>query len=273
MGGGADCGQEIAFTERASAAMQAALGSARSRGNLEVTPLHLFLALFEEGGRSSIVRLMLKEASSEQRADQARQLVMEAVEASCRRLPVQSPPPDDLDMSGRLSQCLQRADQMRAEQGDEFVALDHLAVACVEREPVIQAALGEAGVAPKKMAIAAKALRGSRKVTSESSESSYQALATYARDLVEEAAAGRSGQIKPVVLCSGMHVLARLLSLSDRAGLILSSAERTKYGGWSRCSHAAPRIIPSWSESLESARLPSWRGSPSVYWQEMCRRR
>ena len=207
MGGGADCGQEIAFTERASAAMQAALGSARSRGNLEVTPLHLFLTLFEEGGRSSIVRLMLKEASSEQRADQARQIVMEAMEASCRSLPVQNPPPDDIDMSGRLLQCIQRADQMRAEQGDEFVALDHLAVACVEREPVIQAALGEAGVAPKKMAIAAKALRGSWKVTSESSESSYQALATYARDLVAEAAAGRSDQITPVVPCSVMHVL------------------------------------------------------------------
>lgn len=194
------------MTERASAAMQAAVGSARANGNLEVTPLHLFMALFEEGGRSSILHLMLKEASSEQRADEARQIVMEALKGASRRLPVQTPPPEDLDISGRLSQCLQRADQLREAQGDKFVALDHLAVACVELEPIIQSALGEGGVAPKKMAAAAKALRGSRKVTSATSESGYQALATYARDLVAEAAAGRldpvigrEGEIRRVV--------------------------------------------------------------------------
>jgi len=52
----------------------------------------------------------------------------------------------------------QHADQLRASQGDEYVALDHLAVACVEEEAVIQAAIGEAGVSPKKMAAAAKVL-------------------------------------------------------------------------------------------------------------------
>ena len=55
---------------------------------------------------------------------------------------------------------------------------------------MVQGALGEAGVAPKKMAVAAKVLRGSRKVTSPASESMYKALDTYARDLVGHAAQG-----------------------------------------------------------------------------------
>ena len=50
--------------------------------------------------------------------------------------------------------------------------------------------MGEAGVGPKKMAAAAKVLRGSRRVTSATSESTYKALDTYARDLVADAAAG-----------------------------------------------------------------------------------
>ena len=192
----AESEDRMAFTERASAAMQAAVEKGRAGGHLEVTPTHLFMAMLEEGGDNSIVRLLLKEASSEQRAEEARVVVSEALQGACRRIPKQTLPPQEIDISGRLAQCLQHADRLRASQGDDFVALDHLAVACVEGEPAIQAALGEAGVNPKKIAAAAKALRGSRKVTSATSESSYKALETFARDLVAEAAAGK---LDPVI--------------------------------------------------------------------------
>ena len=56
-----DDGGGLALTERASAAVQAAAEMARGRGNLEVTPLHLFLAMLEEGGQQSVLRLMLKQ--------------------------------------------------------------------------------------------------------------------------------------------------------------------------------------------------------------------
>ncbi len=64
--GGGDSGAAggdggLRLTDRASAALQAAADNARGRGNLEVTPVHLFLALMEEGGQSSILRLMLKQ--------------------------------------------------------------------------------------------------------------------------------------------------------------------------------------------------------------------
>ena len=97
----------LPLTERASACIEAAIDMARIRGNLEVTPLHLFLALFEEGGQNSILRLMLKQAGSEQRAEEARQLITESLERAFHCLAVQRPPPPDLDMSGKLELVLQ----------------------------------------------------------------------------------------------------------------------------------------------------------------------
>ena len=194
--GGEGDGDGMALTERTRGVVEAAIEMARARGNLEVTPLHVFLALFECDRRNSVLRLMLKQVASEQRAEEARQLITASLERSFRRLPVQKPAPPDLDLSGRLEDVLQRADNLRITQGDEYVAVDHLAVACIDADPAIQAAIGEAGIAPKKLAAAAKVLRGSRKVTSETSESGYSALDKYGRNLVADAA---NGKLDPVI--------------------------------------------------------------------------
>jgi ATP-dependent Clp protease ATP-binding subunit ClpB len=201
------------MTARASTAVQAAVELARGRGNLEVTPIHLFQALMDEGGPNSIVSLMLKQASSEARAEQARPLIVESLERALRRLPVQKPPPPHLDASGRLAEVLQRADGLRVAQGDDFIALDHLAVACVDGDPAVQAAVGEAGIAPKKMTAAAKVLRGDKRVTSESEagEAGYKALNKYARDLVAEAAAGK---LDPVI--GRMSEIRRVIEVLSR---------------------------------------------------------
>lgn len=193
--GGEGDGDGMALTERTRGVVEAAIEMARARGNLEVTPLHVFLALFECDGRNSVLRLMLKQVASEQRAEEARQLITASLERSFRRLPVQKPAPPDLDLSGRLEDVLQRADNLRITQGDEYVAVDHLAVACID-EPAIQAAIGEAGLNPKKLAAAAKVLRGSRKVTSDVAESGYSALDKYGRNLVADAS---NGKLDPVI--------------------------------------------------------------------------
>ena len=195
-GGQQDSGLQL--TDRASAALQAAVEMARGRGNLEVTPLHLFLSLLEEGGAGGTLHLILKEASGDSRAAEAREIIAEALERVLRRLSVQQPPPPDIGMSGRLAETLQRADGLRGAQGDDYIALDHLVIASVESEPAIKSAVCDAGVAPKRLAGAAKKLRGDRRVTTraETAEAGFTALGAFAHDLV---AAAATGKLDPVI--------------------------------------------------------------------------
>ena len=64
---------------------------------------------------------MTKQATSEQRAEEARQIITESLEQAFRRLAVQKPPPPDIDISGRLGEVLRRAEEQRASQADEYV--------------------------------------------------------------------------------------------------------------------------------------------------------
>ena len=103
----------------------------------------------------------------------------------------QDPPPSMVPESGRLSETLQRANALRAGNGDGYVAVDHLVLAAAEADPAVQQELQRVGVSPKRLPEAFKRLRGTRKVTSEAGEAGLDALGRYARDLVADAARGQ----------------------------------------------------------------------------------
>ena len=79
--------------------------------------------------RLLLTRAVTKQATSEQRAEEARQIITESLEQAFRRLAVQKPPPPDIDISGRLGEVLRRAEQLRASQADEYVVPPSLAPA------------------------------------------------------------------------------------------------------------------------------------------------
>lgn len=162
------------------------------KGHLEVTPAHLFLDLLEEGTGRSLLRI----AVGEQREKEVVEMAVGYLQQYLPKLRSQHPPPPTVSESGKLSLALEKANELRTSMGDAFIALDHLAVGCVDQDPVVQAALREAGVMPKRVTAALKVYRGSHKVDSETAESGFDALSKYGKDLITEA---RAGRLDPVI--------------------------------------------------------------------------
>ena len=91
-----------------------------------------------------------------------------------------------------LAQSLDLAGSMK----DDYVATDHLLVAIATVESPAQKVLTDAGLTADGLREAITAVRGNRRVTSESAEASYESLEKYSVDLTQ---AAEDGRLDPVI--------------------------------------------------------------------------
>ena len=94
------------------------------------------------------------------------------------------------------NEVLNKAQQLAQKAGDSFVGLEPLLMALLDVKSTAAQLLKDAGLTMEGLQAAVKELRGGKKADSATSEDSYQALAKYARNLVEEA---RNGKLDPVI--------------------------------------------------------------------------
>ena len=154
------------LTIKSQEAVAAAQELARRRGNPEIYPEHLLLALLDQELFADWQDLR---ADAEQRARRAADCERRA---RCSRRP-----------RPRSAQVLDRADRERAQLEDDYVSSEHLFLAL---EP-----------APREEILAwIKQVRGGQRVTSQDPEGSYQALEKFGRDLTE---AAEEGKLDPVI--------------------------------------------------------------------------
>jgi ATP-dependent Clp protease ATP-binding subunit ClpB len=179
------------FTEKAAAALSASVAAARTNGNITIHPGHLVLGLLEDspGGLFSqiLARCNVDPTQIENTARKA-----------LHKLPVQDPlPPGDPQMSRAFLAVLTRAQEAQKAKGDSHVAVDHLCTALVAGDSSdFAGGLAAAGLNPDVLAECLTKLRGSRKITSQSAEETYDALNKYAQDLVTLA---EQGKLDPVI--------------------------------------------------------------------------
>jgi ATP-dependent Clp protease ATP-binding subunit ClpB len=153
------------LTIKSQQAVAAAQELARRRGNPEVTPEHLLLALLDE----------------ELFADW--QGLRPEAEAKVAQLPTISGGTQQPNASASLARVLDRADDERKRLEDDYVALDHLFLAL---EPV-----------PREEIVAwIERIRGGRRITSQDAEGTFEALTKFGRDLTE---AAEQGKLDPVI--------------------------------------------------------------------------
>jgi ATP-dependent Clp protease ATP-binding subunit ClpB len=153
------------LTIKSQEAVAAAQALALRRGNPELTPDHLLLALLDQELFADW-RGLRAEAESKLAA-------LPSVQGG-----TQQPSP-----SAAFSRLLDRADGERKQLEDEFVSTEHLFLAL---QPV-----------PREEILAwIKQIRGGQRVTSQDPEGSYQALEKFGRDLTE---AAESGKLDPVI--------------------------------------------------------------------------
>jgi ATP-dependent Clp protease ATP-binding subunit ClpB len=99
-------------------------------------------------------------------------------------------------LSRESNDVLQKAVQFSKEMGDEFVSLEAILIALLNVSSTASTILKDAGVSENELKSAVAELRKGEKVTSQSSEDTYQALEKYAINLNE---AARNGKLDPVI--------------------------------------------------------------------------
>ena len=99
-------------------------------------------------------------------------------------------------LSRETNEVFQKATQYSKEMGDEFVSLEPVLLALLNVKSTASTILKDAGMTERELREAINELRKGEKVTSQSSEDTYQSLEKYAINLNE---AARSGKLDPVI--------------------------------------------------------------------------
>src|SRR2546423_5831147 len=153
------------LTIRSQEAIAAAQEDARRRGNPEIYPEHLLLALLDQELFTDWQGL---------RADAEQRLAARPTASGAQTMP---------QTSKGFRELLDRADGERAKLEDDYVSTEHLFLAL---EPL-----------PREEILAwIKKARGGQRVTSQDPEASYQALEKFGRDLT---ALAEEGKLDPVI--------------------------------------------------------------------------
>ena len=176
------------MTEKTREALAAAGAAAREYGHQEIRPIHLLAALMrQEGG---LLPSLLK------RIGTPNQLLSGAVEAELAKLPKVSGNAADVypsrDFSNILVEARDRAESMK----DEYISVEHLLMAMIDKDQACASALEKAGLTADTLLKTLVEIRGNQRVTNENPEASFEALEKYGRDLTQ---AARQNKLDPVI--------------------------------------------------------------------------
>jgi ATP-dependent Clp protease ATP-binding subunit ClpB len=177
------------YTEKAQEAIVGAQQLADREGHPELQPEHLLLTLLEqpEGIVPAIARKLNADPSA----------VAAGVRTELGKLP-RARGGAQPGLSARLRQVAEAAEQEAARLKDDYTSTEHLFIAIAAEGGRSAAArvLKAFGITSDTILQAMTAVRGSQRVTSQTPESTYEALQRYGRDLTELA---RKGKLDPVI--------------------------------------------------------------------------
>ncbi|OCH96099.1 hypothetical protein OBBRIDRAFT_787552 [Obba rivulosa] len=190
------------FTDRAQESLAAAIQLAKDYAHAQVHPAHIAFALLNEGaaeggiatGAGSHQQTSLF-SSVIQKAGGDTTTVKRALQKLIVRLPTQSPPPDDVTLSGPALKVLREAHNLQKVMHDSYIAQDHI-IAALIKDPSLAPVLKEAGLTESALKTAIDQLRGNRRVDSKNAEQGFDALQKYAVDLTNLA---EEGKLDPVI--------------------------------------------------------------------------
>ncbi len=175
------------FTNKAQEALRVAADEAMRRGNPEVIPEHVLVAVLEQDG--GIGRPLFERLGVDVPA--LARALGERVEALPRVSGGAQP-----QLGRRALALLRDAEQEAKQLKDDFISVEHFPLAAARRDKEVQAIFDRYGVAHDRLLRALAEVRGSQRVTDQDPEGKFQALEKYTRDLT---ALARRGKIDPVI--------------------------------------------------------------------------
>ncbi|HPR40257.1 MAG TPA: Clp protease N-terminal domain-containing protein, partial [Oscillospiraceae bacterium] len=180
------------FTQKSLTAIQSAQELALDRGSMQIEEVHLLSALLEEP--NGLIFQMLTRMGVDT------EYFTQALKQELDRVPAVSGTGRELGkiyVSPNVDQALAKAEQLADSMKDEYVSVEHIFLALLERpDATLKRMFRDYGIDKEKFLAALAAVRGNQKVTSDTPEDTYEALKKYGQDLVELA---KSHKLDPVI--------------------------------------------------------------------------
>lgn len=169
--------------------MQAALQDASAKGNPDIRPAHLLVALLEQEDSIALPVLQAAGVQPQVIATKAKNLVAGYPQATGSEM---ANPQFNRDALNALTAAQELAEQL----GDTYVSTEVLLAGIAKGSSDAAKVMHEAGATFEAIRGAFESVRGNRKVTTEEPEGQFRALEKYSTDLTARA---REGKIDPVI--------------------------------------------------------------------------
>ena len=174
------------FTIKSQEAVQDAVNLVQRQGQQAIEPEHLLASVMKVGENVTNFIFQKLVINGQQVAT-----VLDKQIASLPKVSGGEP-----YLSREANEVLQKAVDYSKELGDEYVSLEAILLALLNVKSTVATILKDAGMTDKGLRAAINELRQGQKVTSQSSEDTYQSLNKYAINLIE---AARNGKLDPVI--------------------------------------------------------------------------
>ncbi|MEM1484769.1 ATP-dependent chaperone ClpB [Oscillospiraceae bacterium PP1C4] len=180
------------FTQKSLEALQFAQDFALEHGNMQIEQQHLLYSLIlqEEGLIGQLLKKMQIDSSA----------LQNAVRAEVEKLPRVSGPGREqgkVYVSQEVDRALVQAEKTADRMKDEYVSVEHVMLALLDLpSDALKRIFSQFGLDKNKFLSALASVRGNTRVTSDSPETTYDALKKYGSDLVELA---RNQKLDPVI--------------------------------------------------------------------------
>lgn len=174
------------FTIKAQEAVQSAINIAQRNGQQTIEPVHILAGVMDKG--KDVINYVFQKIGVNAQA------VESAIQNEMSHLPKVSG--GEPYLSPETNQVMQRTIETSQKMGDEFVSIEPMLLALLAVNSTASRILKDAGCTEKEMTAAINDLRQGQKVQSQSGDENYQSLQKYARNLIEDA---RAGKLDPVI--------------------------------------------------------------------------
>ena len=203
------------LTQKSIEVIQNAQSIAVSNSNQQIDQLHILLALLSQ--QEGLIPQLLSKMGVDDNAvrEETERCVdgLPKVTGSGRR-------PDEVYITPDTDKALTAAEDEAKRMGDEYISVEHLFIGLIEKcKDKTKDIITSFGITKDKFLAALKTVRGNTRVTSDSPESTYDALKKYGQDLVELA---RNNKLDPVIgRDSEIRNVIRILSRKSKNNPVL----------------------------------------------------
>ncbi|WP_028897958.1 ATP-dependent chaperone ClpB [Prevotella sp. HUN102] len=174
------------FTIKAQEAVQSAVNLVQRNGQQAIEPVHILAGVMDKG--KDVVNYVF------QKLGMNAQILETAVQNEIHHLPKVSG--GQPYFSNEANKVMQETMDISQKMGDEFVSIEPILLALLKVNSSASRILKDAGATEKDFIAAINDLRQGQKVQTQSGDENYQALSKFARNLVEDA---RAGKLDPVI--------------------------------------------------------------------------